>query len=61
MIAILGAGQMGEALISGLLRAGVVSPAEIVAAAATGRTSCAILMALTCLLRQRPRNAVKRW
>jgi pyrroline-5-carboxylate reductase len=33
MIAILGAGQMGEALISGLLRAGVVSPAELVAAA----------------------------
>ena len=33
MIAILGAGQMGEALTSGLLRAGVVSPAEITAAA----------------------------
>jgi len=33
MIAILGAGQMGEALASGLLRAGVVSPAEITAAA----------------------------
>jgi pyrroline-5-carboxylate reductase len=33
VIAILGAGQMGEALISGLLRAGVVSPAELVAAA----------------------------
>ena len=33
MIAILGAGQMGEALASGLLRAGVVSPAEILAAA----------------------------
>jgi pyrroline-5-carboxylate reductase len=33
VIAVLGAGQMGEALISGLLRAGVVSPAEIVAAA----------------------------
>src|SRR5260370_23882501 len=33
MIAILGAGQMGEALISGLLRAGVVSPVELVAAA----------------------------
>ncbi len=32
MIAILGAGKMGEALISGLLRAGVVSPGEIVAA-----------------------------
>ncbi|HUB43171.1 MAG TPA: pyrroline-5-carboxylate reductase [Streptosporangiaceae bacterium] len=32
MIAILGAGQMGEALTSGLLRAGVVAPAEIVAA-----------------------------
>jgi pyrroline-5-carboxylate reductase len=33
MIAILGAGQMGEALASGLLRAGVVAPAEILAAA----------------------------
>ena len=33
MIAILGAGKMGEALASGLLRAGVVSPGEIVAAA----------------------------
>src|ERR1700756_1060535 len=33
MIAILGAGQMGEALASGLLRAGVVAPAGIVAAA----------------------------
>ncbi len=33
MIAILGAGKMGEALASGLLRSGVVSPAEIVAAA----------------------------
>lgn len=33
MIAILGAGKMGEALTSGLLRAGVVSPAEITAAA----------------------------
>jgi pyrroline-5-carboxylate reductase len=33
MIAVLGAGQMGEALISGLLRAGVVAPGEIVAAA----------------------------
>ena len=33
MIAILGAGKMGEALASGLLRAGVVSPEEIVAAA----------------------------
>jgi pyrroline-5-carboxylate reductase len=33
VIAILGAGQMGEALASGLLRAGVVSPDEIVAAA----------------------------
>lgn len=32
MIAILGAGQMGEALLSGLLRAGVVQPGEIVAA-----------------------------
>ena len=29
----LGAGQMGEALISGLLRAGVVAPGEIIAAA----------------------------
>jgi pyrroline-5-carboxylate reductase len=33
VIAILGAGKMGEALVSGLLRAGVVSPDEIVAAA----------------------------
>ncbi|HSR85299.1 MAG TPA: pyrroline-5-carboxylate reductase [Streptosporangiaceae bacterium] len=33
MIAILGAGQMGEALASGLLRAGVVSPGQIVGAA----------------------------
>ncbi len=33
MIAILGAGKMGEALASGLLRAGVVAPAGIVAAA----------------------------
>jgi pyrroline-5-carboxylate reductase len=33
VIAILGAGKMGEALASGLLRAGVVSPDEIVAAA----------------------------
>jgi len=33
VIAILGAGKMGEALTSGLLRAGVVSPAEITAAA----------------------------
>ena len=33
MIAILGAGKMGEALASGLLRAGVVTPGEIVAAA----------------------------
>jgi pyrroline-5-carboxylate reductase len=32
MIAILGAGKMGEALASGLLRAGVVGPGEIVAA-----------------------------
>jgi pyrroline-5-carboxylate reductase len=32
VIAVLGAGQMGEALISGLLRAGVVAPAGIVAA-----------------------------
>jgi pyrroline-5-carboxylate reductase len=33
VIAILGAGQMGEALASGLLRAGVVRPDQIVAAA----------------------------
>jgi pyrroline-5-carboxylate reductase len=33
MIAILGAGKMGEALASGLLRAGVVRPDQIVAAA----------------------------
>jgi pyrroline-5-carboxylate reductase len=33
VIAVLGAGQMGEALISGLLRAGVVAPADIIAAA----------------------------
>ena len=32
MIAILGAGKMGEALTSGLLRAGVVGPGEILAA-----------------------------
>jgi pyrroline-5-carboxylate reductase len=32
VIAILGAGQMGEALTSGLLRAGVVAPGDIVAA-----------------------------
>jgi pyrroline-5-carboxylate reductase len=32
MIAVLGAGQMGEALLSGLLRAGVVSPAGVIAA-----------------------------
>jgi pyrroline-5-carboxylate reductase len=32
VIAILGAGKMGEALASGLLRAGVVAPAEVVAA-----------------------------
>jgi pyrroline-5-carboxylate reductase len=38
VIAVLGAGQMGEALISGLLRAGVVSPGDIMAAARrTGR------------------------
>ena len=38
MIAVLGAGQMGEALISGLLRAGVVAPGEIMAAVRrTGR------------------------
>jgi pyrroline-5-carboxylate reductase len=36
VIAVLGAGQMGEALISGLLRAGVVSPGEIIAAARRG-------------------------
>jgi len=33
MIAVLGAGQMGEALLSGLLRSGVVAPAGVVAAA----------------------------
>jgi pyrroline-5-carboxylate reductase len=33
VIAVLGAGQMGEALISGLLRAGVLTPGEVVAAA----------------------------
>jgi pyrroline-5-carboxylate reductase len=33
VIAVLGAGQMGEALISGLLRAGVVAPDQIIAAA----------------------------
>lgn len=33
MIAILGAGKMGEALMSGLLRAGVVTAGEVVAAA----------------------------
>jgi pyrroline-5-carboxylate reductase len=33
VIAVLGAGQMGEALISGLLRAGVVAPAGILGAA----------------------------
>jgi pyrroline-5-carboxylate reductase len=33
VIAILGAGQMGEALLSGLLRSGVVKPDEIIAAA----------------------------
>ena len=32
MIAVLGAGQMGDALISGLLRAGVVAPGGIIAA-----------------------------
>jgi pyrroline-5-carboxylate reductase len=32
MIAVLGAGKMGEALTSGLLRAGVVGPGEILAA-----------------------------
>jgi len=38
VIAVLGAGQMGEALISGLLRAGVVAPGEIMAAVRrTGR------------------------
>jgi pyrroline-5-carboxylate reductase len=33
VIAVLGAGQMGEALISGLLRAGVVAPDQIIGAA----------------------------
>ncbi|HEY7015674.1 MAG TPA: pyrroline-5-carboxylate reductase [Streptosporangiaceae bacterium] len=33
MIAVLGAGKMGEALMSGLLRAGVVAPAGVIAAA----------------------------
>jgi pyrroline-5-carboxylate reductase len=33
MIAILGTGKMGEALLSGLLRAGVVAPSGVVAAA----------------------------
>jgi pyrroline-5-carboxylate reductase len=33
VIAILGAGKMGEALASGLLRAGVVAPGQVVAAA----------------------------
>src|SRR5258708_36072364 len=33
MIAVLGAGKRGEALMSGLLRAGVVSPAGVIAAA----------------------------
>jgi pyrroline-5-carboxylate reductase len=37
MIAVLGAGQMGEALISGLLRAGVVAPGEVIAAARRAR------------------------
>lgn len=32
MIAVLGAGKMGEALLSGLLRAGVVAPSEVLAA-----------------------------
>src|ERR1700745_4021996 len=32
MIAVLGAGKMGEALMSGLLRAGVVAPAGVIAA-----------------------------
>ncbi len=36
MIAILGAGQMGEALLSGLLRSGVVKPDGIIAAARRG-------------------------
>jgi pyrroline-5-carboxylate reductase len=36
VIAVLGAGQMGEALISGLLRAGVVAPDQIIAAARRG-------------------------
>jgi pyrroline-5-carboxylate reductase len=33
MIAVLGAGKMGEALMSGLLRAGVVAPSGLIAAA----------------------------
>jgi pyrroline-5-carboxylate reductase len=33
MIAVLGTGKMGEALLSGLLRAGVVAPSEVIAAA----------------------------
>jgi pyrroline-5-carboxylate reductase len=33
VIAVLGAGKMGEALLSGLLRAGVVAPAGVIAAA----------------------------
>jgi pyrroline-5-carboxylate reductase len=32
MIAVLGTGRMGEALLSGLLRAGVVAPSEVIAA-----------------------------
>ncbi|HBW21018.1 MAG: pyrroline-5-carboxylate reductase [Streptosporangiaceae bacterium] len=39
MIAVLGAGKMGEALISGLLRAGA-SPAEVVAAARRSERAC---------------------
>jgi pyrroline-5-carboxylate reductase len=36
MIAVLGAGKMGEALLSGLLRSGVVAPAGVVAAVRRG-------------------------
>jgi len=39
VIAVLGAGKMGEALISGLLRAGA-SPAEVVAAARRSERAC---------------------
>ena len=37
MIAVLGAGQMGEALLSGLLRSGVVAPGGVVASGAPQR------------------------